>query len=393
MTSRTALSLLFVCAALCQPDAHASDRDWPVYGGDFAGTKYSPLEQINRKTVGRLKPAWIYRCDDMQARPASTIECNPLVIDRRMYLTTPGLKLVCLDAANGKEIWQFDPWNGARGRGVNRGTAYWKGDGDERIFFAAGSFIHAVDAKTGKLAQEFGTEGKVDLREGLDRDVYFLSVNATSPGIVYKNLLIIGSAVGEGPNPAAPGHIRAFDVRTGKREWIFHTIPHPGEPGYETWPPEAWKTLGGANSWGGLTLDMERGIVFAGTGSPSYDHYGGNRAGQNLFANCVLALNAKTGKRIWHYQVVHHDIWDYDIPCPPNLVTVEHEGKMVDAVAQSTKMGFLFLFDRETGKPLFPIEERPVPASIIPGEESWPTQPFPHSSAPRLRVVRSRGRR
>src|SRR6185436_13098655 len=190
------------------------------------------------------------------------------------------------------------------------------------------------------------------------------------------------SAVGEGPTPSAPGHIRAFDVRTGKRRWIFHTIPHPGEFGYETWPTNAWKTIGGANCWGGLTLDVQRGLVFAGTGSAAYDHYGGNRAGQNLFGNCVLALKADTGERVWHFQVVHHDLWDYDIPCPPNLVTVERNGRRIDAVAQQTKFGNLYVFDRETGEPLFPIEERPVPKSIVPGEQSWPTQPFPVAPPP-----------
>jgi quinoprotein glucose dehydrogenase len=352
-------------------------KDWPVYGGDFAGTKYSKLKQITRENVRQLKPAWIYRCDDARGA-GSTIECNPLIIDGRIYLTTPGLKLLALDAASGKEIWRFDPWEGNGGRGVNRGVAIW----GKQIFFATGQFIHAVDANTGKLVPTFGTEGKVDLRDGLDRDVYFLSVTASSPGIVYRDLLIIGSVVGEGPNPSAPGHIRAFDVRTGKRRWIFHTIPHPGEFGYETWSTDSWKTVGGANSWGGLTLDVERGIVFAGTGSPSYDHFGGNRVGQNLFANCVLALNANTGERLWHFQVVHHDMWDYDLPCAPVLVQAKHEGRVIDAVAQVGKVGHAFILDRATGKPLFPVEERPVPTSEIPGEESWPTQPFPLKPPP-----------
>jgi quinoprotein glucose dehydrogenase len=352
------------------------DANWPVYGGNLAGTKYSPLKQINRTNVRQLKPAWIYRCDDARVA-GSTIECNPLVIDGRMYFTTAGLKLLALDAATGKEFWRFDPWNGQGGRGVNRGIAIWRNGKENRVFYATGQFIHAVDADTGKLVPGFGTEGKVDLRDGLDRDVFFLAVTATSPGIVYKDLFIIGSVVGEGPNPAAPGHIRAYDVRTGARRWIFHTIPHPGEFGYETWPPDAWKIVGGANSWGGLTLDLERGIVFAGTGSPSYDHFGGNRIGQNLFANCVLALNANTGERLWHFQAVHHDLWDYDLPCAPILVQVKHEGKVIDAIAQVGKIGHAFILDRVTGKPLFPVEERPVPKSEIPGEQSWPTQPFP----------------
>src|SRR5262249_13935840 len=230
-----------------------------------------------------------------------------------------------------------------------------------RIFFVAGAFLYALDAGTGRPVATFGTQGRVDLHEGLDRDVFFLQVSATSPGIIYRDLLILGSVVGEGPAPAAPGHIRAFDVRSGARRWIFHTIPHPGEPGSETWSSNAWKTVGGANCWGGMTVDATRGWVFCGTGSASYDHWGGNRIGANLYANCVLALRAETGERVWHYQVVHHDLWDYDIPAPPNLVQVQREGRVRDAVAQVTKMGHLFVLDRETGQPLFPVEERPVP--------------------------------
>jgi len=359
---------------LCLESFAAEYRTWQTYGGDPAGTKYSALTQINRTNVQRLKPAWIYRCDDMRQRPASTIECNPIVIEDAMYVTTAGLKLVALDAATGKERWKFDPWDGQGGRGVNRGVTYWS----NRIFFVTGNFMNAVDARTGKLIPSFGTNGKLDLRDGLDRDVFFMTVGASSPGIIYKDMIIMGSVVGgDSPTPGAPGHIRAFDARTGKRRWIFHTIPYPGEVGYETWSTNYWKTGSGANCWGGLTLDLKRGIVFVGTGSAGYDHWGGNRVGQNLFANCVLALKADTGERVWHFQIVHHDIWDYDIPAPPNLVTVEHGGKKIDAVAQVAKVGHLFVLDRETGKPLFPVEERPVPQSDIPGEKSWPTQPFP----------------
>jgi quinoprotein glucose dehydrogenase len=363
-------------------DPRESDREWQVYSGDRAGTKYSALRQINRSNVGRLRPAWVFRCDDMKQRPASTIECNPIVVDGVMFLTSPGLKVLALDAATGQQRWLFDPWEGRGGRGVSRGVTYWADGADRRIFFVAGTFLYALNASNGQPVQSFGAGGRVDLREGLDRDVFFLHVTATSPGIIYKDMLILGSVVGEGPGPSAPGHIRAFDTRTGKRRWIFHTIPHPGEFGYTTWPSNAWKTVGGANSWGGLTLDARRGWVFCGTGSPSYDHWGGNRLGQNLFGNCVLALRADTGERVWHFQAVHHDLWDYDLPCPPNLVTVRHRGRRIDAVAQVTKMGHLFVLDRQTGRPLFPVEERPVPRSDVPGEQSWPTQPFPVKPPP-----------
>jgi len=357
-------------------------HDWPAYGGNLAGTKYSPLDQICRTNVQLLKPVWIFRCDDMRTRPGTTIECNPIIVDGTMYLTTLGLKVAALDAASGREQWVFDPWGGNGGRGVNRGLTWWSEGNDRRIFFVAGTFLYGLNADDGRLLTSFGKQGRVDLRDELDRDVFFLHVSATTPGIVFQDLIILGSTVGEGPDAAAPGHIRAFDVRTGKRRWIFHTIPHPGEAGYETWPAEAWRSIGGVNCWGGMTLDAERGLVFAGTGSASYDHWGGNRVGQNLFANCVLALRAETGARVWHFQTVHHDLWDYDIPCPPNLVTVEHEGRRIDAVAQVTKAGHLFLLDRKTGEPLFPVEERAVPQSELPGEFAWPTQPFPLKPPP-----------
>ncbi|MFO1497270.1 MAG: PQQ-binding-like beta-propeller repeat protein [Verrucomicrobiota bacterium] len=312
------LSQLPQCALWLLPwlAVQPPDRGWPTYGGDPAGTKYSPLAQINRTNVTQLQPAWVYRCDDMRLQPASTIECNPLIIDGIIYLTTAGLKVAALEAATGQTRWIFDPWNGRGGRGVNRGVTYWANGADRRIFFVAGNELCALSANDGQLVRTFGQGGKIDLRDGLDRDVFFLSVTATSPGIIYRDLLILGSVVGEGPTPSAPGHIRAFDARSGERRWIFHTIPHPGEVGYETWPTNAWQTVGGANCWGGMTLDVERGLVFAGTGSPSYDHWGGNRHGANLFANCVLALDASTGARVWHFQTVHHDLWDYDLPAP-----------------------------------------------------------------------------
>jgi quinoprotein glucose dehydrogenase len=246
-----------------------------------------------------------------------------------------------------------------------------------RLFYVAGTKLFALDSETGQPISSFGSGGSIDLREGLDREMSGFSAGASSPGIVFEDLIIQGTSIPDWTGTSGPGHIRAFNVRTGEREWIFHTIPHPGEFGYETWPPDAWQTASGANAWAGLSLDVKRGIVFAPTGSPTYDHNGFNRHGTNLFANSVLALNARTGERIWHFQAVHHDLWDYDLASPPNLVTVRHEGVVRDAVAQVTKIGHLFLLDRQTGEPLFPVEERPVPQSTIPGEQSWPTQPFP----------------
>ena len=379
-------SWLFTATFVCLSAAGVArgDSDWPVYGADHAATRYSSADQIDTNNVGQLQLAWIYRTGDMRNGGASTIECNPLMVDGVLYLTTPSLRLVALDAATGWPRWRFDPWKGQSGTGVNRGLVYWRDPLPDkgRIYFSAGAFLYSIDAATGAPVETFGSAGRIDLHEGLDRDVYFLSVSAPTPGVIYQDLLILGSRVGEGPSASSPGHIRAFDLRTGERRWIFHTIPHPKEFGYDTWPPDAWQRVGGANAWGGVTLDARRGWVFLGTGSPSYDHWGGNRIGQNLFGNCILCLDAETGERIWHYQVVHHDLWDYDLPCPPVLVTVNHEGRSVDAVAQVTKMGHLFLLDRETGRPLFGVEERPVPQSEIPGESTWPTQPFPLKPPP-----------
>ncbi len=354
--------------------------NWQVYSGDSEGTKYSALDQINKKNVNDLQLAWTYSTGDMREAPRTTIECNPIIIGEKMFITSPGLKVIALNAATGRELWKFDPFNGENAYGVNRGVTYWSDGMQERLFYVVGSYLYCLNPNFGTLVESFADSGRVDLYEGLGRDVNFMWVTAATPGIIYKDLIIMGSTLGEGPNPAAPGHIRAYNVKSGKMEWIFHTIPHPGEFGYETWPEDAWQRTGGANSWGGFTLDEERGIVYCGTGSPTYDHWGGDRKGQNLFGNSILALNAATGERIWHYQVVHHDIWDYDIPCQPNLVTIHKDGKIIDAVAQPTKMGHLFILDRETGALLFPVEEKPVPQSDIPGEETWPTQPFPPQS-------------
>ena len=368
-------------------------KDWPTYLGDRERSHFSPLTQINAKNVSRLEVAWTYHSGDARADGRSQIQCNPLIVGGVLYGTSPETKLLALDAATGKELWRFDPFADGNGNsslgslGVNRGVVYWADGEDRRILFTAGHYLHAVDARTGKLIPSFGDGGRVDLKEGLGRDVSRLYVLATTPGIVFRDLLILGTRVSEGPGPAAPGHIRAYDIRTGRMAWIFHTIPQPGEAGHETWPDDAWKFIGGANCWAGMALDEKRGIVFAPTGSASFDFWGGNRVGQNLFADCLLALDAATGKRLWHFQFTHHDLWDRDPPAPPNLLSIRRNGKQIDAVAQVTKSGHVFVFNRETGEPLFPIEERAVPASDLQGESAWPTQPLPLKPAPFTRQV------
>ncbi len=373
-----------------------SSKDWRYYGGDLAVRRYSPLDQINRSNVRNLREAWTYHTGDLIPRRQTTMECTPVVVDGVMYVTSPLLKVCAVEAATGRLIWRFDPFvevsqfenQGAESpRGVNRGVTYWERGQDKRILFTAGSRLISLNAGTGKLISDFGDKGSVDLTQGLGRDISGLLLDVTSPGVVYKNLIIMGSEVDEGPEPAAPGHVRAYDVLTGKMVWIFHTIPQPDEFGHDTWEGDSWKMAGGVNDWGGLSLDEKRGWVFLALGSASFDFYGGQRLGQDLFANSVIALEAATGKRIWHYQIVHHDLWDRDLPCPPSLVTVNHNGRKVDAVAQVTKFSRIFLLHRETGKPLFPVEERPVPASDVPGEKAWPTQPYPLKPPPLTRMV------
>ncbi|HEU5145425.1 MAG TPA: pyrroloquinoline quinone-dependent dehydrogenase [Chryseosolibacter sp.] len=363
----------------CQPKME--HQTWSVYRADAASSAYSSLGQINKDNVNDLRVAWTYHTGDAEPGNRSTIQCNPVIVNGMMYVTSPKLKLIALDPATGEERWRFDPFQGKQAVGVNRGVSYWADGDDKRIFFTAGNVLYALNADNGTLVPDFGVDGKVDLRQGLGRDHERLSVEASSPGIIDEDLLIQGTALGEGYD-AAPGVIRAYNARTGAIAWTFHTIPQPGEPGYETWPRDAYKEVGGVNSWAGMSLDQERGIVYIPTGSPAFDFYGGDRKGQNLYGNCLLALNAASGKLIWYYQLVHHDLWDYDLPAPPNLLTVKHDGKEIDAVAQVTKMGMVFVFDRETGRPLFPIEERPVAASTLLGEEVWTTQPFPVKPPP-----------
>ena len=352
---------------------------WETYQGDPGSNQYSSLGQINKGNVDQLKVAWVYQTGDSLGQQ-SQIQCNPIIVDDILYATSPAIKLIALHAATGELLWEFDPALDFSPH-VNRGVTYWESGSDKRILFTAGSLLFAIDAITGKPVVSFGTAGVTSLKAGLGPRAADLFVISTSPGVIYKDLYIIGTRVSENAD-AAPGYIRAFNARTGAVEWVFHTIPKPGEYGYETWPEDAYGKIGGANAWAGISLDVERGVVYAPTGSASFDFWGGNRTGSNLFANCIIAIDAETGQRLWHYQTVHHDLWDRDLPAPPNLVTVTHNGIKIDAVAQVTKSGYVFLLDRDTGKPLFPVEERPVKKSDLKGEKAWPTQPFPLKPPP-----------
>lgn len=347
----------------------SESRDWPVYNGDSNGDHYSPLARINRQNVTGLRVAWQFDTGE-----EGGLETNPLVIAGVVYANTPGRKVVALDAVSGKLLWKFD--SGIPGKGTVRGVAYWTDGRQPRIFSAVNNFLYALNASDGKPIQQFGEGGRIDLRKDLDRDYRQQSITLTSPGVIYKDLIIVGGMVSE-DHPAPPGDIRAYDVRTGALRWAFHTIPHPGEFGYDTWPKGAWTNAGAANNWAGMVVDADRGIVYAPTGSAVADWYGGDRVGDDLFSDSLLALDAETGKRLWHFQGVHHDLWDRDFPAPPALLTVTSDGKRVDAVAQTTKSGHVFLFDRSTGRPLFPIKESSYPASTVSGEVTSPTQPLP----------------
>lgn len=361
----------------------AAGKDWPAYLGDKSASHYSELTEITPANVRQLEVAWTWQAGD--ARAGSTqIQCNPLIIDGVMYATTPQSKLVALEAATGHELWRFKP---VEPNGVNRGLAWWSDGEDRRILFGTGHWLHAVDARTGLLVEDFGDRGRVDLAKELGRDVTGWAIQANTPGVVYRDLIIMGMRVGEGPAPAAPGHIRAFNIRTGKLAWIFHTIPQPGEPGYETWPADAWKHAGGANVWAGMTMDEERGLLFCPVGSAAFDFWGGDRLGDNLYANCLLALDAATGRLVWHFQFIRHDVWDRDPPSPPTLLTVQREGKAIPAVAQTTKSGHVFVFNRETGEPLFPLTELAIPSSDLAGELVATSQPLPLKPAPYSRQV------
>jgi quinoprotein glucose dehydrogenase len=354
----------------------AADTEWPVNGGPN-NIRYTTLSQINKENVNQLQVAWSYDAHD--AFKDSEMQSNPIVVDGMLYATTPKMRVIALDAVTGREIWSFNPSEATdrqrrfRHRGV---TVY-----QDRVFVTYRNFLYALDRKTGKPIPSFGDNGRTDLRNGLGRPPEDMTVSASSPGVIFEDLYIMGSTVPE-TLPGTPGHIRAFDVHTGKQRWIFHTIPQPGEFGYDTWPKDAYKISGGANAWAGLTIDIKLGMVFAATGSPSFDFYGSNRIGDNLFADCVLALDARTGKRVWHFQGIHHDVWDLDFPAAPSLVTVTRNGKKVDAVAQIAKTGYVYVFERKTGKPLFPIASRKVPASALDGEKLAETQPYPVKPPP-----------
>ena len=358
-----------------RPQQPASPTEWSAYGGGPDSIRYSSLTQINRSNVGQLEVAWTYDCEE---GPGGT-QTQPLVAGGVLYALTPQHKLVALDAATGKPLWRFD--SGIIGRGPNRGVSYWTEGDERRVFTAITHFVYALDPATGKPIPSFGVNGRIDLREGLGRDPAKQSLILTTPGVIFKNLLIVGGRVSEGL-PATPGDIRAYDVRTGQLRWSFHTIPHPGEFGYKTWPKLAWKVSGSANNWAGMTVDAARGLVFVPTGSAASDFYGADRVGDGLFANCLIALDANTGKRVWHFQAVKHDIWDRDFPSQPALVRVKRGRTWVDAVAQTTKTGHVYVFERKNGKPLFPIASRKYPPSDVPGEVASKTQPLPTKPAP-----------
>src|SRR5581483_3808203 len=389
MQIRPAVALLFFLLAVLTPLTFLHSRpaqnpptvqnaDWPVWYGQES-THYSPLAQINRSTIRQLQLAWTFDTGEKGG-----LQTSPIIVDGVLYGLSPTQKVFALDAATGKMLWKFE--SGIKGMQPDRGLAYWSSGNDKRILVGVMNFVYALNAATGQPIASFGKDGRIDLQENLGREPRWQSIALTSPPVVYKDLFIVG---GRNPEtlPAPPGDIRAYDVRTGNLRWSFHTIPHPGEPGYDTWSKDSWKESGAANNWAGMTLDAKRGIVYVPTGSAAFDFYGGDRVGDNLFANCLLALNAETGQRIWHFQAVHHDIWDRDFPSAPVLLTLKRDGKTIEAIAQTSKQGFVFLFDRATGKPLFPIEYRKYPKSTLPGEVSADEQGLPTKPAPYARQI------
>ena len=375
------LCALFSCFGQRKPVPAGQYQGWSGYHGGPENLHYSTLGQITPANVARLKAAWTLDTGD--AFEGSEMQCNPIVLNGVIYATSPKLRVMAIDGATGKELWSFDPYAGTavRSKQRNRGLMHWTDGKQARLYVAAGYKFYALDLKTGKPDGSFGGQGWIDLREDLGRPAEAHTVGLTTPGVVFGDLLILGSICSEGL-PSAPGDIRAYDARTGKLRWVFHTIPRPGEFGYQTWPKDAWKYTGGANNWTGMALDVKRGLVYVPTGSAAYDFYGGNRAGDNLFANTLLCLDARTGKRMWHFQAVKHDVWDRDFPTNPVLVSVLRNGKLVDAVAQATKSGHVYVFDRVSGASLFPLEEKPAPPSPAAGEQLAATQVLPLKPEP-----------
>ena len=384
MSSATCAKLCILLAGCltCAIGKAQDPADWPAYGRDPGGTKYSPLDQVNTKNVAKLAPAWTYHTGD----PGGTWEETPIVIANVMYFATQKNRVIALDAETGKEIWSYDPKTPRVAE--HRGISYWPGDGQTqpRIVIGTADRLIELDAKTGKPAPDFGDNGEMNVRVGIADDYPKARYGLTSPPTIYKHLIIIGPATQEGPTKGPSGDPRAFDAKTGKLVWRFHTVPQPGEPGNDTWGPDGWKGRSGPSAWGVMTIDQERGMVFMPIGNPADSFYGADRKGQNLYANSVVALDAGTGKLRWYFQLVHHDIFDFDVAAPPALIEATRDGKRIPAVAEFTKVGMLFVLDRETGKPVFPVEERAVPKSDVPGEESWPTQPFTVKPPPLARL-------
>ena len=369
---------LVICGLGSSADKNA-DRDWPIYGGTPENDHFSPLKQINRKNVKHLQVAWTFDTEE-----AGGLQTSPVEVNGVLYGITPTQKIFAVDAGSGKLLWKFA--SGIKGTQPDRGLSYWSDGKESRIIAGVMNFVYALDAATGKPVPTFGKDGRIDLREGLARNPAEQVIYLTSPAVIYKDLMIVGGRESE-TLPASYGDIRAYEVRTGKLRWAFHTIPRPGEFGYDTWPKDSWKSTGAANNWTGMTLDRNTGTIYIPTGSAAFDFYGGDRLGDDLFANCLLALNAETGERIWHFQAVHHDLWDRDFPTPPILVTLNHDGQKVEALAQNSKQGFVFLFDRANGKPIFPLECREYPPSDVPGEVAAKQQCLPTKPAPYARQL------
>ena len=369
-----AVGLVAVLAAVTTSLAQSSTgKWWHGYGNGADNSRYFASKQINKSNVNQLQVAWSY--------PHGETVSAPIVARGMIYGRGRNGSIVAVDAKTGRELWVRENMNGMS----NRGMMYWESrDGrDQRLIFPMNSLLQQLDAKTGKSITSFGINGAVDLRIGIDgRDPETIgSIQSQTPGEIFENLIIVGSAPGEG-YMSPPGDIRAYDVRSGKLVWTFHTVPRPGEFGYDTWPKDAWKYIGGTNNWGEMTVDAQRGIAFIPTGSPTYDYYGADRIGANLFGTSILALDARTGKRLWHFQMVHHDLWDFDNNAAPQLTRIRHNGRDRDVVAVASKTGWLYVFDRVTGEPIWPIEERPVPQTDMPGEQTWPTQPYPTNPPP-----------